>query len=106
MATSIRLSMRSSGFASFDRETLAAAKAQIKFGWDARQPPELQSSIDLFFRLLAWSSAQARRAKIRDVGYGVPSDFELSFGRYLPAFGGRTTITNGQAAQSIAALCF
>ena len=25
--------------------------------------------------------------KLRDIGYGVPSDFELNFGRYLPAFG-------------------
>ena len=48
---------------------------------------ELQSSIDLFFPLLATPSAQARRAKIRSIGYGVPSDFELNFGRYLPAFG-------------------
>jgi hypothetical protein len=31
-------------------------------------------------------SAQARRAKIRGIGYGVASDFELNFGRYLPTF--------------------
>jgi hypothetical protein len=37
--------------------------------------------------LLALPSAQARRAKIRNLGYGVPSDFELNFGRYLPSFG-------------------
>jgi hypothetical protein len=48
---------------------------------------ELQSSNDLFFPLLALPSAQARRAKIRNVGYGVPSDFELNFGRHLPTFG-------------------
>ena len=48
---------------------------------------ELQSSIDLFFPLLALPSAQARRAKVRDIGYGVRSDFELNFGRYLPSFG-------------------
>jgi hypothetical protein len=29
--------------------------------------------------------AQARRAKVRTIGYGVPSDFELNFGRYLAA---------------------
>ena len=70
--------------ASFDRETLAAAKAQInRFGMPTAA--ELQSSIDLFFPLLALPSAQARRAKVRNVGYGVPSDFELNFGRYLPA---------------------
>ena len=48
---------------------------------------EIQSSIDLFFPLLALPGAQARRAKVRDIGYGVPSDFELNFGRYLPSFG-------------------
>src|SRR5215469_9476543 len=72
--------------ASFDRETLAAAKAQInRFG--VPTATELQSSNDMFLPLLARPSARARRAKIRDIGYGVPSDFELNFGRYLPAFG-------------------
>jgi hypothetical protein len=41
----------------------------------------------MFFSTLAWPSAQARRAKIRSIGYGLPSDFELNFGRYLPALG-------------------
>jgi enoyl-CoA hydratase/carnithine racemase len=71
---------------SFDRETLAAAKAQInRFGTPTAA--ELQSSNDLFFPMLAMPSAQARRSKIRNIGYGVPSDFELNFGRYLPKFG-------------------
>jgi hypothetical protein len=35
--------------------------------------------------------AQARRAKVRDMGYGVRSDFELNFGRYLPKLGGADT---------------
>jgi hypothetical protein len=48
---------------------------------------ELQSSNDMFFPTLAWPSAQARRAKLRNIGYGLPSDFELNFGRYLPSFG-------------------
>jgi enoyl-CoA hydratase/carnithine racemase len=72
--------------ASFDREVLAAAKAQInRFGTPTAT--ELQSSNDMIFPMLTLPAAQARRAKIRDVGYGVPSDFELNFGRYLPAFG-------------------
>ena len=72
--------------ASFDRETLAAAKAQInRFGTPTAA--ELQSSIDLFFSTLASPSAQARRVKVRGMVYGVMSDFELNFGRYLPAFG-------------------
>jgi len=48
---------------------------------------ELQSSNDLFFPTLAWPSARARRAKVRSIGYALPSDFELNFGRYLPALG-------------------
>jgi len=72
--------------ASFDCETLAAAKAQLnRFGTPTAT--ELQSSNGLFFPLLALPSAQARRAKIRNIGYGVRSDFELNFGRYLPTFG-------------------
>ena len=72
--------------ASFDRETLAAAKVQInRFGTPTSA--ELRSSNDMFFSTLTSAGAQARRAKIRAIGYGVPSDFELNFGRYLPAFG-------------------
>lgn len=72
--------------ASFDRETIAAAKAQInRFGTPTAA--ELQSSTDMFFSTLASPDAQARRAKIGSIGYGVPGDFELNFGRYLPALG-------------------
>jgi len=82
--------------ASFDRETLAAAKAQVnRFGTPTAT--ELQSSNDLFFPLLALPGAQARRAKVRDIGYGVRSDFELNFGRYLPSFG--RTDDDGTKAQ-------
>ena len=72
--------------ASFDRKTLAAAKTQInRFGTPTAT--ELQSSNDMIFPMLAWPDAQARRGKLRNIGYGVRSDFELNFGRYLPAFG-------------------
>ena len=74
--------------ASFDRETLAAAKVQInRVGTPT--VTELQSSNDMFWETLASPGAQARRAKIRSgaVGYGLQSDFELNFGRYLPTFG-------------------
>jgi len=57
---------------------------------------ELQLSIDLFFPLLALPGAQARRAKVRDMGYGVRSDFELNFGRYLPSFGRADDYSTGQ----------
>jgi enoyl-CoA hydratase/carnithine racemase len=84
--------------ASFDRETLTAAKTQInRFGMPTAS--ELQSSNDLFFPLLALPSAQKRRAKVRNSGYGVPSDFELNFGQYLPGFGqGDEGETNQQPA--------
>jgi hypothetical protein len=72
--------------ASFDRETLGAAKAQVnRIGMPTAA--ELQSSNDMIFPLLALPDAQARRPKLRGIGYGIPSDFELNFGRYLPAFG-------------------
>jgi len=72
--------------ASFDRKTLAAAKTQInRFGMPAAT--ELKSSNDMIFPMLSWPDAQARRGKLRDIGYGVRSDFELNFGRYLPGFG-------------------
>ncbi len=72
--------------ASFDRETLGAAKAQInRFGTPTAA--ELQSSNEMFFSALAQPSAQARRSKVRGIGYGARSDFELNFGRHLPALG-------------------
>src|ERR1700731_1169145 len=72
--------------ASFDRETLGAAKAQVnRFGMPTAA--ELQSSNEMIFPMLDLPDAQARRPKIRGIGYGVPSDFELNFGKYLPTFG-------------------
>ncbi|HTV58953.1 MAG TPA: cytochrome P450 [Verrucomicrobiae bacterium] len=72
--------------ASFDRKTLATAKAQLnRFGMPTSA--ELQSSNDIIFPMLAWPDAHARRGKLRGIGYGVRSDFELNFGRYLTGFG-------------------
>ena len=63
-----------------------AAPAQLnRFGTPTAT--ELKSSTDLFFPLLALPSAQARRAKIRGIGYGVRGDFEFNFGRRLPSLG-------------------
>ena|SRR5579872_2758443 len=70
---------------SFERETLGAAKAQVnRFGMPTAT--ELQSSNEMIFPMLALPDAQARRPKLRGIGYGIPSDFELNFGRYLSAF--------------------
>ena len=41
----------------------------------------------MFFSALAWPGQQMRRARIRTMGYGVPSDLELNFGKHLPALG-------------------
>jgi enoyl-CoA hydratase/carnithine racemase len=72
--------------ASFDREALGVAKAQVnRFGTPTAT--ELQSSNDLFFTALAWPGQRMRRVKVRTMGYGVPSDFELNFGRHLPMLG-------------------
>jgi len=72
--------------ASFDREALGAVKAQVnRFGTPTAN--ELQSSNDMFFSALAWPGQRTRRARVRSMGYGVPSDFELNFGRHLPALG-------------------
>ena len=73
--------------ASFDRETLTAAKAQVnRFGTPTAT--ELQSSTEIFFTALSWPGQRTRRDRMRSIGgYGVPSDFELNFGRYLPALG-------------------
>jgi enoyl-CoA hydratase/carnithine racemase len=91
--------------ASFDRETLAAAKAQVnRFG--VPTATELQSSNDLFFSLLGLPGAQARRAKIRNIGYGVRSDFELNFGRYLPSFGSEDDHDTDNAARRLVDLSY
>jgi enoyl-CoA hydratase/carnithine racemase len=72
--------------ASFDREAPGAAKAQVsRFGTPTATEP--QSSNDMFFSALAWPGQRMRRARMRTMGYGVPSDFELNFGRHLPALG-------------------
>jgi enoyl-CoA hydratase/carnithine racemase len=85
--------------ASFDRKTLAAAKAQInRFGIPTAT--ELQSSNDMIFPMLAWPSAQARRAKLQNIGYGIRSDFELNFGRYLPALGANDDDTKADSAKA------
>jgi hypothetical protein len=65
---------------------LAAAKAQIN-RFELPTAAELQSSNDMIIPMLTWPSAQTRRAKLRDIGYGIPSDFELNFGRYLRSLG-------------------
>jgi len=71
---------------SFDREALGGVKAQLnRFG--VPTATEFQSSKDMFFAALKWPGQRSRRAKVRSIGYGIRSDFELNFGRHLPALG-------------------
>jgi hypothetical protein len=54
-------------------------KAQVnRFGTPTAT--ELKSSTDI--SSLPWPGQVKRRAKVRSMGYGVRSDFELNFGRY------------------------
>jgi hypothetical protein len=63
-----------------------AAPAQLnRFGTPTAT--ELPSSSDVFFSTLTWPGQRTRRARVRSMGYGVQSDFELNFGRQLPALG-------------------
>ena len=70
----------------FGRQALGAVKAQIN-RIDVPAAPEIESSNKMFFAALSWPGARARRAKIRGMGYGTHSDFELNFGRDLTLLG-------------------
>ena len=73
-----------SRLASFDREALCAVKTQVnRVGMPTAT--EIESSNAMFFAGLGGSQSKARRANVRTLGYGVRSDFELNFGRYLPS---------------------
>lgn len=81
--------------ASFDGEALRVAKKQVnRVGVPTAN--ELQSSNEVIFSLLSQPAAQALRAKIRDLGYGVRSDFELNWGSYLPRLGQPGAATDSQ----------
>ena len=72
--------------ATFDREALGAAKAQInRFGMPTAG--ELQSSNDMFFSTLALPTAQARRAKVRQFGRRRSERFRVEI-RQIPAEAG------------------
>ena len=69
--------------AAYDRQTLAALKAQVsRLGVPSGE--ELQSSNEMFFEALAGPASPARRARLGRLGYGERTDFEMNFGRRLP----------------------
>ncbi len=53
---------------------------------DTRQLPRFSRASTCSSHCLPCQCAGAP-PKIRSIGYGLPSDFELNFGRYLPSFG-------------------
>ncbi|WP_175831319.1 enoyl-CoA hydratase/isomerase family protein [Burkholderia cepacia] len=71
-----------SRLASFDKEALVAAKAQVN---RATLPPDadLLSAYGEYSRSLAWQGYLARRPKIATVGSEKGLDFELKLGEYL-----------------------
>jgi enoyl-CoA hydratase/carnithine racemase len=68
--------------ASFDRETLAAIKAQVNRS-DLPTADEIQSSNRLFWHGLGTPASQVRRARLGPLGYGEHSHFEINFGARL-----------------------
>src|SRR5215472_6990840 len=68
--------------ASFDRQALAAAKAQVN-RHTLPEPKDQQESQELFFSALAWHGYQQRAPQLRSNGIGQRGDFELRFGEHL-----------------------
>ena len=68
------------------REARAAAKARVN-RFRRSTATELQSSDDMFFSTRACPVRRGAVPKVHRIGHGYPSDFELNFGRYVPALG-------------------
>ena len=75
-----------SRIASFDKRTLQAAKGLISRD-GLPEGRDLEASNRMFFQSLTWPGAQIRRTKVRTLGYGQRTDFELNFGRALKSLG-------------------
>jgi enoyl-CoA hydratase/carnithine racemase len=61
-----------------------------RYGWVNRtlDDDDLDSFVDTLVRRLAsFDRETLAAAKVRNISYGVRSDFELNFGLYLPSFG-------------------
>jgi enoyl-CoA hydratase/carnithine racemase len=72
--------------ASFDKHTLAAAKALLN-RTGIPESDELVASNRNFFESVTWPGAQARQAKLPRLGYGQRTEFELNFGEALRRLG-------------------
>jgi enoyl-CoA hydratase/carnithine racemase len=72
--------------ASFDKQTLGAAKGLLN-RTGVPEGDEIAASNRSFFESVTWPGAQARRAKVSQLGYGERTEFELNFGKALRRLG-------------------
>jgi enoyl-CoA hydratase/carnithine racemase len=69
--------------ASYDRQAIGAVKGLVnRVG--VPHASELETSSEIFRTAITWPGVAARLSKVSKLGYGVRSDFELNFGRFLP----------------------
>jgi enoyl-CoA hydratase/carnithine racemase len=72
--------------ASFDKHTLMTAKALLN-RTGIPEGNELVASNRNFFESVTWPGAQARQAKLPQLGYGQRTEFEMNFGEALRRLG-------------------
>jgi enoyl-CoA hydratase/carnithine racemase len=72
--------------ASFDRRALKAAKALLN-RTGIPEGDEFVASNRAFFESVEWPAAQAMGPKLRELGLGQRSEFELNFGKALARLG-------------------
>jgi enoyl-CoA hydratase/carnithine racemase len=84
--------------ASFDKQALRVAKDLLN-RTGIPEGDELVASNRSFFESVTWPGAQARQAKLPQLGYGQRSEFELSFGKRLRHLDSNAPVS-GSAARS------
>jgi enoyl-CoA hydratase/carnithine racemase len=68
---------------SYDRQAISAVKGLVnRIG--VPHASELETSSEIFRAAISWPGVAVRLSKVSKLGYGVRSDFELNFGRFLP----------------------
>jgi enoyl-CoA hydratase/carnithine racemase len=72
--------------ASFDKQALRAGKRLLN-RTGIPESDELVASNRNFFESVTWPGAQARQAKLPQLGYGQRTEFELNFGEALRRLG-------------------
>jgi enoyl-CoA hydratase/carnithine racemase len=72
--------------ASFDKQALRAVKGLLN-RTGIPEGDEFAASNRTFLESVTWPGAQARRAKVQQLGYGQRTEFELNFGEALRRLG-------------------